>query len=614
MADNSGTAFDGGKVLADVATNLVKDAVSSGWNKVKKYFKDLDAKDSIDCKIAYENYLENTKERNSKIKTLIYRRIPQDLYSFYECIGVQEGRKIIDTKTINNLLDVGNKLVITGTGGIGKSILFKHLFLNAIENTELVPVLLELRKFNNFDLKEISLYDAVLLSLKDNGFALEDQYFEYSLSEGGYVILLDGFDEVNREKASKVASEIRRFSDKYNKNKFIVSSRPTDVFIGWNDYHELRACSLTKEQALSLISKIEFDPQVKTVFYDALDSSLFVQYKSFASNPLLLTIMLLTFTNHAAIPEKINDFYEEAFLTLFNMHDATKDCYVRDTRTALGCDDFKTVFSYICFKSYFANEYEFTDAQLHDYIQKAREKFDNIHFNVDDFQEDLLMSVCMLVKDGLSYRFSHRSFQEYFAACYTCKLTDDIQKKLLSGWLSESASIFSEEYFSMLFNLQPEKVNKIILSPGIKKLKDLYDKKRFSVELLDDLFAGLSVRNTRGRNTKDTKAELSIPIKNRYLCNIFRFSCKLNGFINDTSERKSTGIAERIKSGVKTKTGRTFDRYSFKEILTVVDEKELLEELDWINQQLLFAFSVLEKNKSNDLAKKRKVSSIIEEL
>lgn len=262
MNINDNVSF-GEQIIVGATTSLVTEAIRTGWDKVRKFFKDLDAKDSIRYGTAYSDYLKNTFEKNSKIKTLIYRRVPKNLYSFYESVGVRYKDKTIDTSDIQNLIKVCNKIVITGTGGIGKSILLKHLFLNTIQNTENIPILIELRKFNNIEAKEISLYNAIYQSLSDNGFQLEDEYFSYSLEEGGYIILLDGFDEVNRDRVSKISEEIKNFSGKYNKNKFIVSSRPADYFIGWNDYHEMTACNLTKEQALSLIKKIEFDEMVK---------------------------------------------------------------------------------------------------------------------------------------------------------------------------------------------------------------------------------------------------------------------------------------------------------------------------------------------------------------
>lgn len=608
-------SFDCQKIMCDVATSLIKDIAKSSWENVKKFLKDIDAKEAIRYGGAYYNYLQNVYEKNSKIKTLIYRRIPKDLYSFYVCMGVLYKNKIIETDRIENLLNISNKIIITGTGGIGKSILLKHLFLDTIVSGQNIPVLIELRKFNSLENKEISLYNAVYQNLCDNGFKLEDKYYSYSLEEGGYVILLDGFDEVNRDKAANISNEIIKFSGKYNKNKFIISSRPADLFIGWNDYHEMEVCALTKEQALSLIKKIEFDESVKDTFYEALDKELFEKYTSFASNPLLLTIMLLTFNNHASIPDKLNDFYEEAFSTLFNMHDATKDCYVRDIRSSLGCEDFKTVFSYICFKSYFKGDFEFSDISLRNYIQQAKDKFTGIFFTVDDFQEDLTLSVCMLVKDGLNYRFAHRSFQEYFAAWYTCKLTDDIQSKLLTGYLTESSSCMTDEYISMLYNLQADKVNKIVLCPGIKIIKSLYKEKGFTYDLIVNLFDGvvISKRSLVENGVKKDYLSMGVSIGNRYLCNIMMLVTKLNRcpskkMINEEEQE----ILQKIMA---TDNGSKLrHRCSFDNVLAIISQEELLCCLKWVDSRLQFCFDIYDKYSENSALKKRKVASIIDEL
>lgn len=616
MSTNEIVNFDSQKIIADVTTSLITEAIKSGWQRVKKFFKDLDAKDSIYYGNAYSDYLQNTYERNSKIKTLIYRRVPKDLYSFYECVGVQYKNTIIDTSNVTNLLKISNKLIITGTGGIGKSILLKHLFLNTIENTEYIPVLIELRKFNNIEPKDISLYNAIYQNLFDNGFKLEDEYYSYSLSEGGYVILLDGFDEVNREKVGKVSEEIKNFTGKYNDNRFVISSRPSDNFIGWNDFHEATACQLTKEQALSLIRKTEFDETVKNTFYNALDNELFEKYNSFASNPLLLTIMLLTFNNHASIPEKLNDFYEEAFATLFNMHDATKDCYVRDIRSSLGCEDFKMIFAYICFKSYFKGDFEFSEARLRDYIQQAKEKFNDRFFSVDDFQEDLTLSVCMLVKDGLNYRFTHRSFQEYFAAWYTCKLTDDVQSKLLTGWLSESSSCLTDEYIGMLFDLQTDKVNKIIFCPGIKTIKSIYEEHGFSCDLLRKMFDGITINRRYFKENGQTRKcyVVSLYVKDRYLCNIMQLACRLNKYPFPRSPEFNTETEEILQKIVLSKHNSLPQTWTFDEIFPIIDPDQLLFCVQWFDRHLHFCFDIYEKYSENAALKKRKVSSIIDEL
>lgn len=307
----------------------------------------------------------------------------------------------------------------------------------------------------------------------------------------------------------------------------------------------------------------------------------------------------MTFEKHASIPKRLNDFYEEAFVTLFSVHDATKDSYVRDIQTGLGCEDFKLIFSYICFKSYFNGEYEFSETVLMNHIQKAKEKFDKYNFRIEDFQEDLTSSVCMLVKDGLNYRFSHRSFQEYFAAFYTCKLLDEEQSKLLSIWIEESIFFNSDLYFNMLFNLQSDKVNKIILLPIILKLKELYDKNKFTLDLLKELFSEIKIRKSRVTN----KYKEFITIRNDYLCRGLMLTTKLNGYVSDILDSDSNKIAKEIFN-IISKSQNVKHEYEVKISLDEIPkynlEEKLLESLKWVNNQMLFSFQILEKyNKKN---------------
>lgn len=596
---------------------LIIQPAKLGWNTIKKFFHDVDAKDSIHYGDAYCDYLENTVNSISQIKTLIYRHVPKFLYLFYEYPDIQYKDQTISTANVQDILDINSKLIVTGIGGIGKSLLLKHFFLNIAQYGRYIPVLIELRKFNQLDSKEISLYNAIYQNLSDNGFKLEDKYYKYSLDAGGYVILLDGFDEVNRDKAQKVFDQIQSFSQKYNKNHFVVSSRPSDRFVGWNDFHELSLCNLTKEQALRLIQKIDFDEAVKKPFSDALNKRLFSNYKTFASNPLLLTIMLLTFSNHAALPDNPNDFYEQAFSTLFNGHDATKDYFVRDIRSRLSYENFKTIFSYICFKSFFKGDFEFSETSLRHYIELAQRKYVSLSFTVEEFQEDLTSAVCMLIKDGLTYRFIHRSFQEYFAAWYTCKLTDVEQSKLLTAHLAESFIYVSDKYFQMLFDMQPDKVNKIILCPGIKKLKELYQEKGFSIDLFCALFTGINTTRvyTEKSNPKKSFQILGFSVLDNYLDNILNLTCELNyGFFiaDSVSDMEATKSIHKL---LKNTDGNSdYHSWSFEEALSILTPEELLNCFEWCDSRLQLCFEIYDRYNQDSISDKNTVSSIIDEL
>lgn len=256
----------------------------------------------------------------------------------------------------------------------------------------------------------------------------------------------------------------------------------------------------------------------------------------------------------------------------------------------------------------------------------ALHRFPLYKFTIEDFQEDLTLSVCMLVKDGLSYRFSHRSFQEYFAALYTCKLTDDVQSKLLATWFDESISVVGDEYMAMLYNLQPDKVNKIVLCPGLKKLKELYDSMGFSVELLKELFSGVHLRRLyKLENSKRvTDYTIDFDISNRYLCNILMITCKLNHFFNPnaegikkTREIASTWVSEREKQDPQNRY--RIEPIEFDDLMIFLDEHnftvaDFLEACKWIEARFIFSFKILEKYSENSISRKKKVSSILDEL
>jgi hypothetical protein len=68
--------------------------------------------------------------------------------------------------------------------------------------------------------------------------------------------------------------------------------------------------------------------------------------------------------------------------------------------------------------------------------------------------DDLVNAVCILMRDGLAYTFTHRSFQEYFAALYVEKLSDEQQSKLLTKWVAQGNDEFGSGFLGLLFDLE----------------------------------------------------------------------------------------------------------------------------------------------------------------
>ena len=481
------------EIYSAVITELAKHTGKKLLNNWGKFITDSIEKNKIDSGESFIDYLEYSSNRYSKVKTLIYSRKAEFLYHFYLPPSLTRYKKSdkIDSSNIKNLLDIGNNLIITGTGGIGKSLMLKHFFLDTIKNTSYVPVFIELRNLNDFGKDDINLERFIYDELVKFRLKLSQKFFEYSLESGCYVMLFDGLDELKSEIADVVIKSILDISDKYQKNYFIVSSRPWQGFIGWNNFEELEIMKFDKDQSLEMISKLNYDESVKENFIKSLDDSLFEKYESFATIPLLLTIMFLTYQKRPSLPEKLNDFYAVAFSTLFYEHDATKNGYVRLTHSELGYEEFVFVFSYFCFLSFFNFDIRFTKDTFMDYIKHVKEKkSDKIKkdFNSLYYLHDLTTNVCMLIQEGLIYEFSHRSFQEYFAAKYTVSLGDYEQETLLKKCMNEQSIERYSTYKEMLYDMIPDRYIKNVFKPVIVELYSFYNQNNQNVESLISFF------------------------------------------------------------------------------------------------------------------------------
>lgn len=310
----------------------------------------------------FKGYLERVYDRHSQVKTIIHKSEPKHLHEIFECPRLSfKSKEIINAQNVESILAVSNYIVICGTAGIGKSTLMKHLFLDTISNGSRIPLFVELRNFNQH---EGNLFNYLLDTLNRHGTGFMNKHLEYALKKGLFLIMLDGFDEVSKEARRAVLAEISILCDKYPGNALIISSRPDETLATFRDFSVLNTVMMTLDQAVSMVGKIEYDEDIKGKFIAQLKDGLYHRHKSFASNPLLLNIMLMTYDNYAEIPDKLHLFYSQAFETLYSRHDATKDGYKRDMESRLPLDVFKSIFAEFCFKTYMRNQYIFTGDEI----------------------------------------------------------------------------------------------------------------------------------------------------------------------------------------------------------------------------------------------------------
>ncbi|MBR2086609.1 MAG: NACHT domain-containing protein, partial [Oscillospiraceae bacterium] len=317
--------------LTELYKNILIDSTKTKRASAKK------SESSEDSNI--REYLALMKELFYSAKTLLYTSMSRPVYDFYVpndlydplskqgCVFdplARHGKKRIPAAEV--LLSPNRKFtVITGTGGLGKTMLMRYLILTMIKNyptAKKIPVVIKLREFNNdcTDLAEFIVKQVPIIDISEH------------MKNGDCVFLLDGMDEIKSSYIKPFEKQLSDMAQKYPKNTFIMSSRPISNFIALEKFTVYELAPFTKEQALEMIDKAVYcpeTPEVKVNFRKQLDETLFKDHQDFAENPLLLTIMLMTFERYARIPAKRYVFYREAFDTLVEKHDATKVGYSR---------------------------------------------------------------------------------------------------------------------------------------------------------------------------------------------------------------------------------------------------------------------------------------------
>lgn len=441
--------------------------ITKNFEKIVSFAKgsydSLDESANILLRTAYTDYLTKTSQKYSKSKSFFLRDQPTDLYDYYVPIGIRCGRYHLPEPSLSNCLSKSNRIIIAGTGGSGKSVLMKHLFLDCISSDDYAPVMLELRDLNEDD-RDLDAFITDTLSSFD--FKTTGLYIQKAKKAGHFCFFLDGFDEVDHSKRKKLLKEIKHLSNKFQNCPIFISSRPDESFEGLDDFTKFNIQELDLPSATTLVEKLPFDPEIKEKFIKELHSKLFKRHRSFLSNPLLLSIMLLTYGENSEIPTKLSIFYNQAYEALFRRHDSYKGAYTRPRLTTLDSQDFSRTFALFSLQSYERREFKMPRSTCISYLDKCR-AINGKDFTSENYLQDLLSAVCLLVEDGLEVAFSHRSFQEYFVALYISTEAPEVQHKLIERY---SKQIKSDKVIPLLYEINPDLVERALVLPELEKL------------------------------------------------------------------------------------------------------------------------------------------------
>ena len=431
-----------------------------------------------------------------------------------------------------------------------------------------IPIFVELRKINQNGINLRQLISEVIYA---NKFRLDEEFIEKAFSLGQFALFLDGFDEVKISKRQELSREIIKYAEYYD-NWIVVSSRPDNALEGWDRFSKFDVAPLTMDQADELIRKLPFDDELKKKFQIDLCEGLFNKHKSFLSNPLLLSIMLLTYGQGAHIPTKLNVFYNQAYEALFQRHDALKGGFQREIRTQLDIQDFGRVFSAFSLQTYDKTEIEFSRMQALDYIDKAKD-ITQLEFNNDNYLYDALQAVCLLVEDGLMIVFAHRSFQEYFTARFIAEAKPEIQKHLVEKY---SKKVKTDAVIKLLYEIRPDVVELYYIIPGIAELREI-------IQVKDKVNIGNYASFIRGTIAEITlqKNSFGYSYQTHYegLFNLMTFLINNCGYIVNY---------ERTSKRIRYESSQLWEKYGHGKNKYVINIKEFDIDDEFFNDLLYF--------------------------
>ena len=436
----------------------------------------------------YRTYLNRAREKHSKKKTFLYE-MQRDFYGFFVCNDVKRREtvyrserrndrkddRVIENACIDSFEEERRFIILSGTGGMGKSMMMTHFMLDTIDRnkeTGKVPVFVLLRDYNP---AAGDLIDFIFGELKRHDVDLHLSDLVELLQSGKGVILFDGLDEIKSENCRRFYKEMENLADSYPEASYIVSSRPTMNFRGLSRFTVYDLQPFSQEQAVEMVGKLDqsvVDPVIQKDFIMDLRNNRFGfdwrERKDFLGNPLFLTILLLAYEGNHDIPTERYLFYEQAYDAMAKKHDAAK-ALTREFATGLNSREFQNYFGEFCTITYEQEKYDFTPEEISAYFQEVIEA-NELDTTPEAFIEDVTGKICLIYKDGGKYYFIHRSFQEYFVAYFFSRQLEQRYGAVLDILTVRDEMDHDSVVLPMLYGMEPEKTELCIFIPFLEKV------------------------------------------------------------------------------------------------------------------------------------------------
>lgn len=477
------------KGLETAASECVKALIETRVKPIFQKGVGCDEK-SFEIEDCMQEYLEMIYKKAMTMNTIVFRGESKTLCDLYLPLTIfrDEQQKIksylIDDQCLP-LLESMDRVLIVDTAGMGKSTIVKFLLVKYIEDTRKIPVLVELRRVP----KGMDIIKYIANQFQLLGRYIPEEDIIFMLRKGDFVIFFDGYDEVANELKGDMLNSINDFLLKADNNQYFLTSREETDLMALDNFERFSIKPLSMPEAFRLIEIYDSNGEKSKELIKRIKNDNQVGVlKEFLTNALLTSLLYKTFQYKEEIAYKKLDFYSQVYEALFNDHDKIKGgAYVHEKESKLDSTDFERLLRRIAFLSLKKSKVEYQNkADIIEIIQFAIESATWLNTTAESVLEDLTHAIPLLQRDGVSYKWVHKSFMEYFAAGFICYESNKTEKLMEKIYESPNLSSY-KNVMDFCFEMKPEVVRKVIILPFLDRFL-----KYCSQNYLEDKYQNIS--------------------------------------------------------------------------------------------------------------------------
>lgn len=463
--------------LITISHRDIMSKISESEENMKKYFAALSS-----CKVQIESeeirtYHEVCKKEYGIIRFTgisgaenkkaqdIDKFYVENTFSYYIPKRTQDiyrnGLGRIEPIQLKDFFNIGNKIVLIGAAGLGKSTTLNYLFCNyeKIYNSYSLKIKIDLKEYakeigeNNKDLLWcIATEFSKKIKRTKMSFSDIEKILAGFLDDGKCLIILDALDEIPTQKVrDTVRNEIASFCEIYYLNRFIISTREAgylrnrfdDSFlhIKINDFGELQIKKYSENWYCSYYQKKDFKD-----FWDKFSKEVKrARCQNLVKNPIVLILALVIFDIEKNLPNRRVEFYKKCIETFLTVREDRKGAFILNekAKNILGIDSVVPKIAFYKYLHITENMgYRFSYEELKKSVFNAIEVEDEINWGEAVKQYTVyLIDRTELIReiDEDVLDFAHKTFYEYFLAVYfTKEYENDNLIKLLQEWIGDS--------------------------------------------------------------------------------------------------------------------------------------------------------------------------------